>query len=453
MSKNAAENGSLGKFRAWKVPAWASRAAALTVNIAVLLQVQYYCTDALGLAPGLVGMVLLASKLFDGFSDLIAGFIIDKTHSRLGKARPYEFCIMLAWLFTVFMFSTPANFGTTGKLIWVFVTYTMICSVFQTFLNASDSVYMSRAFLSADDQTKILSFGSPIQMICSIAAGATLPILINMFGKQPGGWTKISLIFAVPYGILGMARFLFIKEVPLDEKEETSDHLTFKMLLDNIRTNKYIFIVSVFALLSGLIQNGGSAVSTYYFQYIYGDLNVAGLFGALGIITPFILVIMPLLMKKWSLAKLSLIGAVLGVIGNLIKFAGGTNLVTLIIGNLIAMIPLMVTCMVNIFLIECMDFGEWRNGVRVEGALASIKGFADKLGAGLASVLVGFVLQFAGYDGNAAVQSASANHAIIALYSLVPLALYVLQFIVMKQYDLDQKLPGIREELNTRRNG
>ena len=383
----------------------------------------------------------------------IGGFIIDKTHSKLGKARPYEFCIMLAWLFTVFMFSTPANFGTTGKLIWVFVTYTMICSVFQTFLNASDSLYMSRAFLSAEDQTKILSFGSPIQMICSIAAGATLPILINTFGKQPGGWTKISLIFAVPYGILGMARFLFIKEVPLDEKEETSDHLTFKMLLDNIRTNKYIFIVSVFALLSGLIQNGGSAVSTYYFQYIYGDLNVAGLFGALGIITPFILVIMPLLMKKWSLAKLSLIGAVLGVIGNLIKFAGGTNLVTLIIGNLIAMIPLMVTCMVNIFLIECMDFGEWKNGVRVEGALASIKGFADKLGAGLASVLVGFVLQFAGYDGNAAVQSVSANHAIIALYSLVPLALYVIQFIVMKQYDLDQKLPGIREELNARRNG
>ncbi|WP_051209481.1 hypothetical protein [Butyrivibrio sp. WCD3002] len=57
MSKNATDNGSLGKFRAWKVPTWASRAAALTVNIAVLLQVQYYCTDALGLAPGLVGIL------------------------------------------------------------------------------------------------------------------------------------------------------------------------------------------------------------------------------------------------------------------------------------------------------------------------------------------------------------------------------------------------------------
>ena len=80
-----------GSFKVWKVPAWASRAAALTVNIAVLLQVTYYCTDALGMAPGLVGMLLLVSKLFDGFTDLAAVFIIDKTHSKLGKARPYEF--------------------------------------------------------------------------------------------------------------------------------------------------------------------------------------------------------------------------------------------------------------------------------------------------------------------------------------------------------------------------
>lgn len=53
-----------GSFKVWKVPAWASRAAALTVNIAVLLQVTYYCTDALGMAPGLVGILLLVSKLF-----------------------------------------------------------------------------------------------------------------------------------------------------------------------------------------------------------------------------------------------------------------------------------------------------------------------------------------------------------------------------------------------------
>lgn len=453
-TKTKEKKSSLGEFRAWKVPAWASRAAALTVNIAVLLQVQYYCTDALGLAPGLVGMILLISKLFDGFTDLVAGFIIDKTHSRLGKARPYEICILLAWLFTVFMFSTPVSFGTTGKLIWVFITYTMICSVFQTFLNASDAVYMTRAFRSEKDQTKILSFGSPIQMICSIAAGATLPLLISTFGSEPGGWTKISLTFAIPYGIIGLARFFFIKEVDISESQEQSgdtNQLQFRVLLDCVRKNKYIFIIALFTLVGGLIQNIGSAVTNYYFQYVYGDLNVAGLFGALGIISPFLLVLMPMLMKKWSLARLSMIAAVFGAVGNLFKFIFGSNLIALLIGNLLALVPLMVSCMINIFLIECMDFGEWKNGSRVEGGLGAINGFASKLGTGLSSVIVGFVLQFAGYDGTLSVQSSSANSAIIALYAIIPMVLFIVQFIIMKQYDLDGKLPQIRKELEKRR--
>ncbi|MBD5452704.1 MAG: hypothetical protein HDR30_00040 [Lachnospiraceae bacterium] len=441
-----------GSFKLWKVPAWASRAAALTVNIAVLLQVTYYCTDALGMAPGLVGMLLLVSKLFDGFTDLAAGFIIDKTHSKWGKARPYEFCILLAWIFTVFMFSTPASFSTTGKCIWVFITYTMICSVFQTFLNASDAVYMARAFTSQDTQTKILSFASPIQMICSIAAGATLPIMINSFGSEPGGWTKIGLIFAVPYGILGLARFFFIKELDIEETQQESSQQSLKSLLNIIRQNKYIFIISIFTLVGGLIQNIGSAVTNYYFQYIYGDLNVAGLFGALSIISPFLLVIMPILLKKNSLAKLTMVSCVIGALGNLLKFVGKTNLPILIVGNLLTMVPLMFSCMINIFLIECMDFGEWKNGVRVEGGLGSINGFASKLGTGLSSVIVGFVMQLAGYDGTLAQQSQSANFAIIALYSLIPLALFIVQFIVMKQYDLDKKLPQIRAELGERNN-
>lgn len=438
-----------GEFKIWKVPAWASRAAALTVNIAVLMQITYYCTDTLELAPGLVGMILLVSKLFDGFTDLIAGFIIDKTHTKLGKARPYELCITIVWILTVLLFSTP-DFGTVGKLIWVFVMYTLINSIFATFLNASDAVYMSRAFPEQSTQTKILSFASPIQMICSMIAGATLPLLINSFGKQPGGWTKISLLFAVPYGILGLCRFFFIKEIDDETVAADSNTHSLKDLLNTIKQNKYIFIISIFTLLGGLISNIGSAVTTYYFQYIYGDLNIAGLFGALSIITPFILIIMPLLLKKKSLAKLSMYGALIGAAGNLIKFIGGTNLVTLIVGNLISMVPLMFSCMINIFLIECMDFGEWKNGIRVEGGLGSVNGFAGKLGNGLSSVIVGFVMQLAGYNGALEVQSSSANFAIIALYSIIPFILYIVQFFVIKQYDLDEKLPQIKADLEKR---
>lgn len=83
------------------------------------MQITYYCTNSLGLSPGIVGTLLLVSKLFDGFTDLIAGLIIDKTKTKYGKARPYELCILGVWICTVLLFSTP-NFGRAGKIIWVF---------------------------------------------------------------------------------------------------------------------------------------------------------------------------------------------------------------------------------------------------------------------------------------------------------------------------------------------
>lgn len=82
-----------GSYAGWMVPVWATRGAALSVNVVVLMQITYYCTNALGLSPGIVGTVLLLSKLFDGVTDLVAGVIVDKTHTKLGKARPYELCM------------------------------------------------------------------------------------------------------------------------------------------------------------------------------------------------------------------------------------------------------------------------------------------------------------------------------------------------------------------------
>lgn len=439
-----------GSYAGWMVPVWATRGASIAINVVVLMQITYYCTNALGLSPGAVGTILLLSKLFDGVTDLVAGIIVDKTHTKLGKARPFELCIIGVWIGTVLLFSTP-NVGTVGKMIWVFALYTIINSIFATFLNATDAVYLSRAVTSAEGQMKVLSLSAPIGMVFCTIVSIVLPILIAMFGSQPGGWTKISLIFAVPFGIIGLGRFFFLKEVR-QEEQQMAEKVSIKLIFDNLKTNKYVFIIALVTLLSQLISNIGSAVSTYYFQYIYGDIAMASVIGMIGIITPFFLMLLPLIMKKWNLTQITLIGAVCGVIGNVIKFVGGANMTTLMIGNFIAGLAIMpVSMMINMFLIECMDYGEWKNGTRVEAVFSSISGFANKLGSGFASIAVGFVMEFAGYDGTLAVQSQKANMSIIALYSVIPMVLFAIQFFVMRKYNLADKIPQIRRELNERR--
>lgn len=90
---------SEGKKKANKVPtklmlAWNSRSVSMAISVVLMMQVTYYSTEILGIGSAAVGALFMAAKLFDGVTDLIAGFIIDKTNTKLGKARPYELFII-----------------------------------------------------------------------------------------------------------------------------------------------------------------------------------------------------------------------------------------------------------------------------------------------------------------------------------------------------------------------
>ena len=82
----------------------------------------------------------MASKIFDGFTDLIAGYIIEKTNSKWGKGRPYSLFASVAWVFIILIFAVPSFFSTTAKLTYVFVCYTLINSVALTFFNCSTKI-------------------------------------------------------------------------------------------------------------------------------------------------------------------------------------------------------------------------------------------------------------------------------------------------------------------------
>ncbi|MTV64456.1 MFS transporter, partial [Streptococcus pneumoniae] len=48
---------------------------------------RFIFTDVLFLNASIVGIILLVSRLFDGVTDIIMGFIVDRTVSPLGKGR------------------------------------------------------------------------------------------------------------------------------------------------------------------------------------------------------------------------------------------------------------------------------------------------------------------------------------------------------------------------------
>lgn len=446
-----AENEILPGYLKW---AWTSRALSLSMNIVFIMQLTYYCTDMLGMPATLVGTLLLASKIFDGVTDLIVGFIIDRTHSRWGKARPYEIFIVFVWLFTVLMFSAP-EMSMVGKSIYIFGLYALINSVCATFLNGGNAVYLARSIRSEKNRVSVMSFNGSILMLSNILFSIILPQMIKTMGTTKAGWTTIALTFGIPLTLIGIMRFIFVKEVVTDEENEKSKNLEKVPLKTSIKcivNNKYLWILSIITLLIQLTTNIGSSVNNYYFKYIVGDIGLLTVVALGSMVTPIAMALFPVIAKKLGMGKTLRVTAVIGIIGYGIRTIGGKNLGIIALGAVLGQMAILPISMMGvIYLIECMDYGEWKNGVRVEGMVSSINAFFCKLGSGMASGLVGLIMGLAGYDGTLTVQSATTNTAIVALFNWIPLAMMVVYLILSIAYKLDKELPAIRADLAKKR--
>lgn len=426
----------VGKFWAWQ-----SRGVSLAANFLVLGYLQMYCTDALHMSAGMVGTLLLISKLFDGITDLFAGYLIDNTNTKWGKARPYELAILAVWLCTWLLFSCPEEASVAVKCVWIFLLYTLTNSVFATLLNANGNPYMLRAFKHQEQYVKISAFGGIVVMFASIIMSVSLPIAIASIATTAAGWRKLVLMYAVPLAFIGILRFLFVKE-DMSVEAEVKDKVDVKELLLILRKNKYIYpVITVTFLFQFVI---GMNVGSYYFKYVIGNLASFSIFGMLSIVVLPVMFFFPVLMKKLSVAQLMAAGSIIGAMGGGIAFLAGTNMpVLLVAGLLTSVATLAPSYMMSIMLLDCGNYNELNGMARMDGTIAAVNNFASKLGSGIGAGLMGIILGAAGYNGELAAQTDAVNLTIRAIYGLVPFAGYLMVAILMSRY----KLAKVNNEL------
>lgn len=447
--------GAREKMPFWYSMAWTSRGISAAINVVLLMQLTYYCTDMLGMNAGIVGAFLLVSKVIDAFTDLGIGFLIDKTNTKLGKARPYEIFIVLMWFFTVLMFSVP-KMGMTAQYIWVFVMYTIVNAVCTTAIGGADAVYMARAFTTEKNRIKVMSINGVVVMFCSVVYNIVFPQVMAGIGATREGWVTISLMLGIPMAVIGILRFVFVKEIAGDDtavtdtKEQvtqTGEKVAMKDMLQSLLKNKMLILL-FFMMLFSAMWDGMATANTYYFRYIMGDIGLMSVVSLTTLVAPLALVFFPIVSRKVGTTRILQGCALLGVIGLVIRTIGGPNLVTIMVGGLLAGIGCMpLNMMINAYLIDCMDYGEWKTGVRVEGMVASVVNFARKCAGGVASAILGLVMMLTGYNGLADTQTASAEMGIIGMYNIFPIFIFGGIFVLSLMYTIDKTRPQMMEAL------
>jgi sugar (glycoside-pentoside-hexuronide) transporter len=438
-----------------KIPAkimlsWPTMTISTSVSAVLIGYATYYATDIMGLSAVTVGFIFMLSKIFDGFTDIVAGYFIDKTHSKMGKGRPWQLAIIGYWISIVLMFSAP-EMGITASCVYLFVTYSMINSVFMTLISCSDPVYLSNALDDSRQSVSILAFAGFISLIFTMAASIILPQMIKTMGTTREGWIRLSLILAVPFTLLSLVRIFVIKEKRSVGKA-SAEKITLKDMIKLLFSNKYILIFALIILISNVGSSSYTTVQTYFYTWILGDIGIGSIMSLSMLPIILVVMIMPVLSKKFGFLRVIRITTLIGMIGYLIRLVNIRNVPLLFVSNVISMMGFYTMfAFAATFVIDCIDYGEWKNGIRSEGSISCAQSVTSKIGAAVGAGMIGLFMGFSGYEGSAAVQTASANTMIVVLYSVVPALFCLIQFILLKAYDLDKLLPQIRVDLDEKR--
>lgn len=407
--------------------------------------ISIYYTDSVMISAAAVGGIMLAARLLDGLSDLVMGFIIDHTHTRWGKARPWVlWSAPFMAIGLVLCFSIP-DISETGKIIWAFCSYFFLTVIVYTASNLPYNALLSFITNKQAERTSLSAVRFVMTNILAIILSFVTPPAAKTLG-----WLGITSLYGGIAMICLLVTFFFCPETvkPKEEKEK----LPFFRAVKSLAKNKYFYYVTFIFIIDYILYSVNGSAGMYFCKYIFHNENL------LGILTVFTSVPMmfaclgfPAIAGRFGKWNCMIGGYVLMIIGFGIIGIFSDNLYAVLFGNILQGIG-RAPHLAGLFALvaDVVDYGEWKTDTRIEGVTYSVTSFGMKVGFGVGGAITGLVLAMGNYDGAALVQSPEAIHAIIALMAYIPVGLAILGMILMLTANLDKIYPQVLRELAER---
>ena len=417
--------------------------------------VMVYLTDTIGLASGIVGTLIALYKLFDGFTDIFFGSMIDKTHSRLGKARPWMLYGYIGCAVTlVACFAIPTSLGKTAQYAWFFIAYTLLNGVFYTANNIAYSALTSLVTKNSKERVQMGSCRFIFAFSTSLLIQAITVGFVEKCGGDAAAWRLVAIIYAAIGLIVNTISALSVKELPeeeLNEGEQAGEAekyglvQAFKLLVKN---KFYLMICGTYILQQLYSAMIGAGI--YYMTWVLKNKNLFGQFAwAVNIPLIIALIFTPTLVGKWNgMYKLNVRGYMLATVGRAL----------VVVAGYMGSVPLMILFTavaalgqgpwqgdMNAVIASCSEYTYLTQGKHVDGTMYSCTSLGIKIGGGIGTAVVGWLLEFSGYVGTNATQPQSALSMMQFIYLWLPLVFDLLITIVLSQMNVEETNANIRK--------
>ncbi|MBT8449595.1 MAG: MFS transporter [Gammaproteobacteria bacterium] len=415
----------------------------------------YYYTDVFGLAPAVVGVMFMVTKIVDAISDPVMGMIADRTQTKWGKFRPYLLWMAIPYGLCGFaMFANP-DLSDTGKLVYAYVTYTLMMLAY-TAINVPYNALMGVISPVSIERTKVASYRFVGAFAAAWIIGTFATPFINILGdgNEAKGFQLTMAIFAVISIALFWVSFATTRERVVAPPVKSD----FKADLSALFSNGpwiALFFSAIFYLMNVSVRQGSLL---YYFKYFVGDdgtpifliFDKTAVFLSSGLIMTILGVMLAkTLCERYEKRSLNIWLTILTAVTYILFF---------FIPNDMYWLMILVNCIGSIFggttpavvwsmYADTADYGEWKTGRRTTALVFSGAQFAQKMGLAFGAGLSGIILSWFGFIANAA-QTPEALNGIKIMFCIFSATLALMSAGAVYFYRLDDtKVQEIETEL------
>lgn len=417
--------------------------------------VMLYLTNTVGLNPGIIGTLIMVSKLFDGVSDIFFGTLIDKTKSKLGKARPWMLYAYIGCAVTlVANFAIPASLGRTAQYAWFFIAYTMLNAVFFTANNIAYASLVTFCTRNSKERVEMGSFRFIFAFSTSLIIQSVTVQFVRMLGNGASAWRTVAIVYAVIGLIVNTISVFSIKELPEEElakEKEQEEKYSLVEAAKLLVANKYYLMICG-TYICQQIYSAMLNMGIYYMIYILKNEDLYSVFSwAINIPVIIAMCITPMLVEKMKgLYRMNLAGYILGTAGR----------VGVIIAGYLGSVPLMIAFTavaalgmapwqgdMGAVVASCSEYTYLTKHKHIDGTMYSCTSFGTKIGGGIGVALCGWLLDISGFVKTSAVQPASCINMLHIMYLWIPMLLSLCITFIMSRMNVEAANEKLRAQM------
>ncbi|MNB70368.1 putative symporter YjmB [compost metagenome] len=445
---------------------------ALLLNAVLAAYLNVFYTDVLGLTSVAGGAFLvvfpIVSKVLDAVANFVMGYLIDRTRTRQGKARPYLLLAApLLMLSGILLFLVPQA-GTKIQVLWIIISYNLYYSIAFTTYNVSHNLMVPLSTRDSSQRGKLSVFSqiSTIMMSGIIVALIFPMFILPIIGVDKSRWITVMCIISIAALPLTLLEYFFTKERVTAEASDRSEegNVPFRSQWKAVITDRYMLIFLTYFLIYTFAVCLKNLSLVYYCNYVLGTYND-------GITQMLISVVggVPLgigIFAVWPLAKrfgkrnLTMAGFAFVAVGSAVCWIFPANMPIVLAGQFIKNLGLLPSAYIIMALFaDTLDHMEWKYKFRCDGIAMSIYTTISVTMIGICTGIFNGLLASAGYaapfyNQSGALVSAqpeAVQHiitfAFVGLETLTSIILIVLLAFLNVEKNLDSK----QQEISARR--